>query len=329
MRILTESEIRKLYSMQEAIQDLKKALIHHKEGKIENPQRTVLDFPEQSASILYMPSAWQERKFACVKVVSIFPNNPEKKKKTTQGIILLTDTETGDHLACMDASYLTRLRTGALSAIATEYLAKRSAQTLAVIGCGRMAEEQVQGVLAVRNIQTIILFNRTLERTKVFAEKIRKQNPRFNGNIEIARSAEEAVQQAEIINCATRSEKPVFSGKFLQTGSHINGIGSYLPHMQEVDEIAVLRATKIVVDTLEGVKQEAGDLIIPAKKGIWRFEQIYGQLDRLVAGEIPGRENDEEVTFFKSVGAAYFDLAVAQSVYKKAVEHDVGIEQNL
>lgn len=329
MRVLSEKEIQSVYSMKDAIFDLKQALTGHYYGKVKNPSRTVINFAGGRDSVLYMPSALKSANIAAIKVVSIFPNNPKLGKKTTQGVILITDTETGEHLACMNASYLTRLRTGAVSAIATDHLAKESANTAAVIGCGAMAEEQVKGILAVRNIRHVILYNRTKSKAEKFAEKIKEQNPEFTGNIDLAETADKAVEQADIIICSTRSETPVFSGDRLNPGTHINGIGSYLPHMQEVDETTILHSSKIVADTIEGVKEEAGDFIIPVKKGIWSFERLHGQLDELAAGAIPGRENDTEITFFKSVGTAYFDLAVAASVYEKAVQSGLGTEVKL
>lgn len=325
MLLLSEKEIKSIYTMESAIKDLEKALVHNQEGKIQNPHRTVLDFPEKKASALYMPSALPPIGKTAVKVVTIFPENPAIGKKTTQGVILLSDTETGEHLACMNASYLTRLRTGAVSGIATKHLANKSARSAAVIGCGAMAEEQLQAVLEVREIDEIFLYNRTAAKTHEFAGKFHK----FNGSVTILESADEAVSRADIVICSTRSEKPVFSGKALQQGTHINGVGSYLPHMQEVDAETLLRSSKIVVDTIEGVKDEAGDFIIPADEGIWSFSDLHGEIGPLSSGMIAGRENDEEITFFKSVGIAYFDLAVAAAVYEKAILEGVGTKVDL
>lgn len=329
MLILSEKQIQSLYFMKDAIKDLEKAIAYFTEGKVQNPHRTVLDFPEKKASALYMPSSMEPIGKSAVKVVTIFPNNPSIGKKTTQGVILLSDTDTGEHLACMNASYLTRLRTGAVSGIATKYLAKEKVSTVTVIGTGGMAMEQVQAVLAVRNITEILLYNRTIEKANEFKEKISELNPTFNGIITVMDNPDEAVAKADIVICSTRSEVPVFSGKVLQPGTHVNGVGSYLPHMQEVDEETILKCSKIVADTIEGVKSEAGDLIIPSNKGIWSFSNLHGELGELVTGSIPGRETSEEITFFKSVGTAYFDLAVAAAVYEKAIKNGVGIQVDL
>lgn len=329
MLILSEKQIRSLYSMNDAIQDLQKALHYYSNGEILNPHRTVLEFPDKNASALYMPSAMEPVGISAIKVVTIFPHNPSIGKKTTQGVILLSNTDNGEHLACINASYLTRLRTGAVSGIATNYLAKETASSVAVIGCGAMAEEQLQAVLEVRDIKTIMLYNRTREKAASFLQKIATLKPDYTGSIMISDDPDEAVSKADIIICATRSETPVFSGSALQPGTHINGVGSYLPHMQEVDEETLLRCSKIVADTIEGVKDEAGDFIIPANAGRWSFESLHGEIGDLASGQIAGRELDEEITFFKSVGIAYFDMAVAAAVYEKAMKAGVGSKVEL
>ncbi|PLR94647.1 ornithine cyclodeaminase family protein [Bacillus sp. T33-2] len=329
MLILSEEQIRSIYSMEEAIQDLEKALLDYTAGKILNPHRTVLEFPEKNASALYMPSAMESVGKAAVKVVTIFPGNRVVGKKTTQGVILLSSTDDGEHLACMNATYLTRLRTGAASGIATKHLSKENASSVAIIGCGAMAEEQLQAMLAVRNIKIIHLYNLTKKKAEAFAERIIEFCPSYDGEISVADDPDHAVVEADIVTCSTRSESPVFSGTALRPGTHINGIGSYLPHMQEVDEKTLLRSSKIVVDTIEGVKDEAGDFIIPANAGTWSFSNLHGELGEMSAGQISGRERDEEITFFKSVGIAYFDLAVAAAVYEKAIIAGVGTHVNV
>lgn len=189
MLIVSEQEIKQSYKMVDAIEDVKIALCAYGERKIDNPHRTVLNFPKYEASALYMPSADLSEEVSAVKVVTIFPKNPKNGKATTQGVILLSDAKNGDHLAMMDASYLTRLRTGALSGIATEFLARSDAKVLTVIGTGAMGFEQVLGVLAVRDIERMILVNRTPEKAEKFGEKLRafckgksKKHRRICGN---------------------------------------------------------------------------------------------------------------------------------------------------
>lgn len=324
MLVVNEKEIMQSYGMKEAIQDVREVLVAKTANKIANPHRTVIDFPTHEASALYMPSADLVGEVSAVKVVTIFPHNPANGKATTQGVVLLSDGANGDHLAMLNASYLTRLRTGALSGIATDYLAKKDANVLTVIGTGAMAFEQVLGVLAVRSIERILLVNRNPEKANAFGEKLRA----FGVTIpyEVMEDVAAAVRQADIINCATRSNDPVFNGEDLKPGTHVNGVGSYLPHMHEVDITTITRASKIVVDDFAGVKDEAGELMYAEELGKWSFDDVHGELGKLVIGAIKGRENEEEITFFKCVGAAYFDLAVAKGVYAKAKQQQIGTE---
>lgn len=329
MLIINEKEIQSLYGIQEALSDVEKILHAKASNKIDNPNRTVIEFPERSASSLYMPSADLVDEVVTMKAVTIFPENPTIGKPTTQGVMLVTDATNGEHLALMNASYLTRLRTGALSGLATAKLSREDSTVLTVIGTGGMAFEQVLAVLAVRKIEQILLVNPTKEKAILFEEKLRDFGIDEKIQIDIIRDVSEAVRQAHIICCSTRSEIPVFDGNDVQPGTHVNGVGSYLPHMREVDFTFIQRANKIIVDDLIGIKEEAGELIHAAEQPDWNFEKLHGELKDLVTDAIDGRKNNEEITFFKSVGAAYFDLAVAKGVYHKATELGIGIQAEM
>ncbi|API91163.1 ornithine cyclodeaminase [Virgibacillus pantothenticus] len=322
MLILSEKEIQTHYFMQDAIRDLKQGLQAKNNGMIENPSRIVIEIPKYNASGLYMPSADLSLEIASVKVVSIFPENPKQQKPTTQGVLLLTDATNGEHICLMTASFLTRLRTGALSGIATEKMARLDAKTLGVIGTGSMAFEQVLGVLAVRDIKDIILFNRTFERAVYFKEKLQAWGVTIP--IQVVQDVQDVMQSADIVACSTRSNTPVFNGKDVQPGTHINGVGSFLPTMREVDVETITKADQIVVDDLASAKEEAGELIYAAEQSDWSFSNVAAQLNELI--EYPNliRPSDEAITFFKSVGTAYFDLAVARGIYAKAISLGFG-----
>lgn len=322
MIILSEKEIQKNYGMHDAYQDLQKGILAMQQGKIQNPLRTVIDFPEYEGSALYMPSADYSVETTATKVVTIFPHNPQHGKPTTQGVLLLSDATNGEHVCLMNASYLTRLRTGALSAIGTAKLARRDSKVLGVIGTGGMAVEQVLGVLEVRQMEEILLFNRTMEKAEQFKLKLKEFG--ISQQINVVSNVDELVKVADVINCATRSNDPVFNGQLLQPGTHINGVGSYLPHMREVDLTTIQKCDKIIVDDLHGVKEEAGELIYAAEETDWDFSNIYGELKTIDMNEDLIRAADEEITFFKSVGAAYFDLIVANGTYKKAMKLQFG-----
>ncbi|CDQ38766.1 ornithine cyclodeaminase family protein [Virgibacillus salexigens] len=322
MLILSEQEIKDHYFMNDAIYDVKQGLISKKKGQITNPHRTVIDIPAHQASSLYMPSADLSQEIASVKLVSIFPENPKQGKPTTQGALVLTDASNGEHICMMSASFLTRLRTGALSGIGTEKLARTDAQTLGVIGTGAMAFEQVLGVLEVRDIQELILFNRTIEKAYTFKEALMTWG--ITIPIKVVDSPKQVMQVSDIIACSTRSDNPVFDGNDLRPGMHINGVGSYLPSMREVDLKTIQTVDKIIVDDLASIKEEAGELIYANQESDWQFSHIHAELSDVGGGDRLLRETDQEITFFKSVGAAYFDLVVAKGIYVKAKSLGIG-----
>lgn len=324
MLVVNEQEIMSTYKMKDAIKDVTEILEAKAAEKLASPHRTVIEFPQHEASALYMPSADLIGEVTAVKVVTIFPNNPSQGKPTTQGVVLLSDAKNGEHLAMLNASYLTRLRTGALSGIATDYLARKDSKVLTVIGTGAMAFEQVLAVLAVRDIKRIVLVNRTTSKAEQFGQKLAE----FGVTIpyEVFKDVSAAVGEADIICCATRSNEPVFNGCDLKTGTHINGVGSYLPHMLEMDIATITKSSKIVVDDLDGVKGEAGELMHAVEIGEWSFDQVHGEIGALVTGAVKGRQCKEEITLFKSVGAAYYDLAVAKGVYLNAKKQGIGTE---
>ncbi|MCM3088463.1 ornithine cyclodeaminase family protein [Bhargavaea ginsengi] len=328
MIIMNERQIMDVYGMDDAIPDVEATLRSLADGKIDNPLRTVIGFPERSASVLYMPCADLSEGIAASKTVSIFPENPKANGlPTTQGVVLVTDATDGRHLATLNASYLTRLRTGAMSGLATDRLANKQASVLCVIGTGGMAYEQVLGVLAVREIREILLVNPTRSKAEAFGDRLRREGKISEDvTVEIAEDVNEAVKRADIINCATRSETPVFDGEAVRPGTHVNGVGSYQPHMREVDEAFIRRCSKIIADDLHGVREEAGELIHADRSGAWSFDELHGELVHLVTGEAAGREGEEEITFFKCVGAAYYDLAVAKGVYRKAEAGGHGVQ---
>lgn len=327
MLILGEDQIRSFYGMREAIRDLTPALRAEHAGQVQNPPRLVLDVPEREASALYMPSAIGGLGAVGCKVVTVFPQNPARSLPTIQGVTLLTEADTGQHVALLSASYLTRLRTGALTGIAAHHLARAQASRLGVIGTGGMALEQIRAVQEVRPLTELRLFNRTAAKAAALAEELRPELPGVD--IQVSPSAEALVEASDMVVAATQSSTPVFSGGALQPGTFLSGIGSYLPSMREVDETTIRRADKVVLDTLEGTRHEAGELIHAEQQGFWSFTQAHSDLAGVVAGARAGRETEAEIIFFKCVGAAYFDLAVTLGAYHEAQRQGLGTEVQL
>jgi len=255
-------------------------------------------------------------------VVSVFPDNPHRGLPTISAVVVLLSAETGQPLAIMEASYLTALRTGAASGVATRYLARHDSYVLGVFGAGGQAATQVQAVAAVRPVERVVVYDCVRDRTERFIQETAARLPGIT--FEAASDPCDAVREADIIVTATTSRTPVFSGELVRPGTHINAIGSFTPEMQEMGEDTLLRVTKIVVDSWEAASEEAGDLIVPLRRGTLTKDDVYGELGEIVLGNKPGREREDEITYFKSVGLAIQDVAVAALVYRRAREKGVG-----
>ncbi|TCT18242.1 ornithine cyclodeaminase/mu-crystallin family protein [Melghiribacillus thermohalophilus] len=215
----------------------------------------------------------------------------------------------------MDASWLKVMRTVAISGVAAKHLAREDARTCLVIGCGEQAKGQISAMLEVRNLERIFLYNRTRTRAESLKTYI-YEVLHFEGDVEIADGPDEKVRDADIIICSTSSRTQVFDGTLAKPGTHISGIGSFKPDMQKVDLNALKRTDKIVCDTFEGCMEEAGDFLTPIEQGEISKDNIDGKLTDLVLGELSGRENESDITFFKSVGFAMADLVTAVAVYR-------------
>ncbi len=256
------------------------------------------------------------------KVVTIYANNPtENNLPTILGTVQLLDPNSGSCLAVMAANALTAIRTGAASAVATEYLATENANTIALFGVGGQAATQLEAICIVRDIRQIKVYAPTREHVTRFC---REMSQRLESKISAAMNPNEAIENCDIIVCATTSKTPVFDGKLLESGTHLNGIGSHTPDARELDTISILKS-KVVVDSRESALAEAGDLIIPLTKGVISVEHIWAELGEIIAGKKKGRTSEDEITLFKSVGIAAQDVASAKVIYVRAVREQKGL----
>ena len=237
-------------------------------------------------------------------------------------LVTLYSVATGELLALIEADYMGRLRTGAASGVATKYLAKKLAKSMAIIGTGGQARTQLEAIHNVRMLDAVYVYGRDAQRRNKFSEEMTE---RLGVTCYAMASEAEAVKSAEIICTATTSPHPVLNGPDLPTGVHINAIGANHAHKQELDEAAIARVNVIFVDSIAQSKQEAGDLIIPFTKQPQRWDEVR-ELADLVGGKVPGRANDSQITLFKSNGIAAWDLAVAAKVYGLAKEKGLGRE---
>lgn len=303
---------------------------------IKSPERLVIetfseDNEHSTGSHLSMPATIYdgENEYATVKLVTICPDNPDRDLPTTTAMITVSDNATGAILAAMDGIYITQVRTAALLGIATKHLAKADCKTVAVVGCGGMAYEQLNAVLTVRpGIQTVYLWNRTKKTAEQFKTKFAEKYQQWQVELVICDQIEQATSKADVINVATRATEGLFSVEHVKADAHINAVGAYQPSMKEIGNDVIASCTGVIVDDKAGSRHEAGDLIQAhdADDCAWTWDELTGDLQDLVTGILTKTDNNYKsgITLFKSVGAASFDAAVALNLAKHAKEHNIG-----
>jgi len=321
--LLSRSDVARLLDMKDVIEIMAGAFSDLAQGQVVLPQRTPITVPEHAGISLTMPALIKGSGALGVKLVTVYGQNPSRYQlPTVLATILLQDQTTGEVVAVMDGAYLTAIRTGAVSGLATRLLAREDAKVHTVIGTGGMARAQVWAVACARNIEKLMLYSvDPLDKRQAFLDSLKEL---VDCPMVLAVDPAQAVGEADVVTLMTNATTPVLDGRWVKPGTHINGIGAHTPKIRELDTLTVQRA-KVVCDLVDACKSEAGDLIIPADQGEWSWDRACS-LGDLVTGKVPGRQNPEEVTVFKSVGLAIQDISTAAYVYRKAVEKKVGLE---
>lgn len=310
---ISSAEIKAILSMQESIEAMKFAFISLSKGKADVPQRISIKLSEDKGEALFMPAYEKDKEFTSLKIVSVFKDNLKINLPKIQALIFLMNAENGTPLAVMDGEYITSMRTGAVSGLATDLLSKRDSKNAAIFGTGVQAKKQLEAIAQVRKLENVFAFGSSLDKSKIFVDE---NKDKYSFEL-IASEDKSLISKCDIICTATSSFTQVFEDKYINEGTHINSVGSYKAEMNEIPEETIIRS-KVVVDSHSTCLKEAGDIIKPINKGLITKEHIYAELGEIASGSKPGRENDFEITAFKSVGIAIQDLAVASLVYKKA-----------
>ena len=327
MLVLTRSQVRELVPMPEAIALMKTAFAELSAGRTVSPLRTVVPLPDREGDALFMPAYVPAMDALGLKSVNVFRRNPQRGLPVIHAIVSLVDPETGQPLAIMDGTFLTALRTGAVSGAAADLLARPESRVLVAIGAGAQGVTQIAAVCAVRPIERVIavdVHETALDRLR---ETMRRDWPEIAERLETTSDAS-AVREADVVCTATTSHTPVFRDQDILPGTHISAVGAYTPEMQELPAETVARAT-VVVDAIDAALAEAGDLIIPIREGRVAPEHFARELGMVVSGDAPGRTSPDEVTLFKSVGNAVQDVVVAKRAVERARERGLGTEIDL
>jgi len=273
---------------------------------------TLVDRGARSPVTLLMP-AWIPDKYLGVKTVNVFPDNAALGKPAVSGVYLLFSGETGEILAVLEGGELTARRTAAASALAARFLARPDASRLLVVGTGRLSRNLARAHASVRPIRRVAVWGRHAARAAAVAQELREAGLDAHPVDDLARAAGEA----DVISCATLSSTPLVRGEWLRPGVHLDLVGGFTPAMRETDDEAIRRAS-VFVDTRAGATREAGDIVVPLANGSLRPEGIRADLFDLARGTHGGRTDRDEITLFKSVGAALEDLAAAILVFQRS-----------
>lgn len=328
MLVLTDADVEQLMTMGEAIDASRTAYTELSRGTANVPLRHHVKMNDDAMGLVMSGFMASSQAYG-VKVVSVIPGNKQRSLPTTLGAMILFDPDTGQPLALLGATYLTALRTGAGTGVATDVLANPDARVLAMIGTGGQAMAHVEAVAAVRRVDRILVYNRTKARAQRFAQDLSgvfATGP-VNVTIKVVDSTQEAVEEAHIVVCSTNSRDPVIRAEWLRDGAHVNATGAHAPDMQEIAADVVQRAAKVVVDTLEGAIVP-GDLRVPIESGLISKHDIV-ELGQIILGNESGRKTHSEITLFKSVGHASQDLVTAKRVLEKATADGLGTTVNL
>jgi ornithine cyclodeaminase/alanine dehydrogenase len=321
MRILGREVLEALLPPSDVIAAVERAFRECAAGRATALPRAVLPMGRHGV-FLAMVSALPRLGALGTKLVTVVERNQSRGLPTIHASYLLTDPETGAPLALMEAGFLTAVRTGATSAVAARHLARPDSRVVACFGAGVQARFQLLCLSQVLPLAEVRVVGRDPGRAAAFADRMRHE---LGIPVRVETSRKAAVVAADVITCATTSARPVFSGRDLAPGTHVDAVGTFRPATREVDTLTI-RKSRVVVDTYEGAWEEAGDLLIPIKARAISRRHVRAELAELVAGTRPGRTSPREITLFKSVGFAPEDAVTARLAYDRAVEAGLGAE---
>ena len=319
--LLSEHEVRNLFTYEEAISVMEEALAALARGEVHNPLRQAIRAPGARGLLGLMPAFRAgDRPLYGLKEVCVFPENPSRGLDTHLGAVLLHDGETGELLAILNAAAITAIRTAAVSAVATKLLARSDASTLAIIGGGVQAAVHLAAIPHVRPIREVRIISRSSPKVDALcAEAATRGLP-----AKAVDSIENAVRGADIVVTATSSKEPVIRREWISAGAHINAVGSSIAAARELDA-ATVAAAALFVDRRESTINESGDYLFAVREGAIPGEgHIRAEIGEVLVGTAEGRRDDGEITLFKSLGLAIEDLASADFLYRKALRTGAG-----
>jgi len=324
MRIINRQEVEQLLPMAACIDAVAEAMRAASAGAVSMPPRMFTPLADDSGSLGLMPGSTLDPPVFGAKVISLRFDNPSKGLPTVQGYVSLFDHDTGRPIALIEGASVTAIRTAAASGLATRELARKDARTHGIFGTGVQAVTHIDAISAVRDIERIVVWGRDAAKARRFAAT---QGERVQLDVSATGDPAEAAG-CDVVSTVTAATEPVLMGEWLQPGCHVNLVGVHTPEAREADTGAIERS-RVYVDLMESAMNEAGDLLLPIREGAIDEQHIVGEIGQVLAGEVPRRGGDAEITLYKSLGIVAQDLFTAAYVHARALEKGVGVEVDL
>ena len=319
--IVDGETVRHTLDMKTAIDLMGDALRSSSSEEAVFPARSTANNYDKTGALLLMPAASSREKNYGLKVVSLHPDNANSGTPTIQGFVSLFDAKSGAPVAIIEAASLTAIRTAAASGHATDFLARKDVRTHAILGTGVQARTHAEAIAAVRpSIEQTRIWGRSKKQAMILARDLEQS---LDMDIAVTDDLKDACR-ADIISTVTASETPIVFGVDVLSGAHINLVGSHSPKKREADSNTIVRG-RVYVDHHASALKEAGDIIMPIEEGVFRADDIVGEIGAVSNGSIAGRINAEEITIYKSLGNAAQDLVAANAILEKILDNGVGV----
>tara|TARA_B100000029_G_scaffold230656_1_gene228091 strand:+ start:13935 stop:14888 length:954 start_codon:yes stop_codon:yes gene_type:complete len=308
--LLTHKDVSSLLTMESNIETMENSFIELSKNNVKMPDRGVVIVEDKNGWYGVMTAHMSGMKALGTKIVTVFPENTKLNKPTTQGIISLTDADTGELICIMDGSLITGMRTGAVTGVATKYLSRKDSESVGIFGSGYQSRFQLMAICSVRNISRIILNSPSANKKTEFIQSLERE-------LDVPINVEQDINKVldnDILVTATSSPLPLFDGNMINSGTHINCIGAHTKDSSEVDSTTIQRS-KVVVDEINTALREAG--------GITK-DNIFAELSDVILGKTPTRTNNDDITLFKSMGLSLEDISTANLIYNEAINKGIG-----
>jgi ornithine cyclodeaminase len=313
MRFIDREEVARKLTYDVCIPIVRDAMIALSKGETKQLLRSIIPLSEGRLFGI-MPGALGSHSIFGAKLISVFHENFARGVPSHQGLIVLFDPESGAPVCVVDAGEVTAIRTAAASAVATDALARKDASRLALLGYGEQASTHARAIGMVRNLESIVVWGRSLQRAQAFAERTAAE---LAVPVAAVESVKQAVAEADMICTVTSAAEPILRGAWVRPGTHLNLVGSSHAGPAEVDNELVVRS-RFIADSRDGVLQQGGEFLRAKAAGLVSDEHIVAEIGQVLMGEVEGRRSAEEITVYKSLGHIVQDLASAAALYSQS-----------